>query len=275
MLACTILPHGHRLVDHPGGYDPFSVDLTSALRAGENTLTVQVDYRNAGYPPFGHLVDYLTFGGIYRDVTLRIVHPTHIKNLFVRTFDSLSDPWLDCQVQLSRTEPNLILTARLLDSKGKQIASTNLPVTETTEHIDLRDLSDVFLWSLEKPVLYSIQVTLAKVGQIIDFGFCYDLVSAMPNFVRTEVSISTVSGLTFGLNRHQTYPSSVRLHGSNLCSSRMRTSSNMSCPVTSSALHIIPNRGISSTAAMKSVYWSLKRSPVGSISAIVIGRRSP
>ena len=42
-------------------------------------------------PPFGASIDYLTFGGIYRDVRLRIVPTTYIENIFARPKDVLSD----------------------------------------------------------------------------------------------------------------------------------------------------------------------------------------
>ena len=41
-------------------------------------------------PPFGYEIDYLTFGGIYREVSLRVVPATFIENIFVRPKDVLS-----------------------------------------------------------------------------------------------------------------------------------------------------------------------------------------
>jgi len=38
----------------------------------ENVLTIDVDStQRSDIPPFGHQIDYLTFGGIYREVALR------------------------------------------------------------------------------------------------------------------------------------------------------------------------------------------------------------
>ena len=47
-------------------------------------------------------IDYLTFGGIYREVSLRIVPATFIENVFAKTKDVLTDhPSLDvdCYIQ--------------------------------------------------------------------------------------------------------------------------------------------------------------------------------
>ena len=57
MLAATVYLNGVLLVEHLGGFAPFSVDLTPALAAGPNTLTVVVDSRERpDVPPFGHRV---------------------------------------------------------------------------------------------------------------------------------------------------------------------------------------------------------------------------
>ena len=69
----------------------------------ENVLAVEVDStERPDIPPFGNLVDYLTFGGIYREVSLRIVPQTSIENIFAQPKDVLSDhPSLDVQCFLA------------------------------------------------------------------------------------------------------------------------------------------------------------------------------
>ena len=77
MTASTVYLNGHKLGEYKGGYTPFSFELTGTpiLQPGEdNVLAVQVDStERADIPPFGYEVDYLTFGGIYREVGHRIV----------------------------------------------------------------------------------------------------------------------------------------------------------------------------------------------------------
>ena len=73
MLACTIYLNGTMIGEHLGGYMSFFVDITNELVEGENNLIVYVDSRERkDIPPYGHLVDFLTFGGIYRDVHISI-----------------------------------------------------------------------------------------------------------------------------------------------------------------------------------------------------------
>jgi len=74
-----------KLGEYKGGYTPFSFDLTPHINfAGENVLAVDVDSRErADIPPFGYQIDYLTFGGIYREVALRVV-PGLLSKTFLR-----------------------------------------------------------------------------------------------------------------------------------------------------------------------------------------------
>src|SRR5207302_1189738 len=70
-------------------------------------------------------IDYLTFGGIYREVSLRIVPATFIENIFAKTRDMLSGkPGLDVECFLQASESSrapLSLQAELLD--GDHIVS--------------------------------------------------------------------------------------------------------------------------------------------------------
>ena len=83
-VHCNVTINGKRLGEYRGGYTPFSFELTEpsqSLRrqsafSGRRTSTERKDI-----PPFGSEVDYLTFGGIYREVALRIVPQVFIENI--------------------------------------------------------------------------------------------------------------------------------------------------------------------------------------------------
>lgn len=112
MTSAQVSINGRILGDHDGGYVPFSFDLTDHLRDGENVLNVRLDStERPDVPPNGYMVDYLTFGGIYRDVRLLYVEPVHIKDVFVWTKNLLTDaPELYCDV-----------TVRNLDSRPHEV----------------------------------------------------------------------------------------------------------------------------------------------------------
>ena len=67
--------NGKKLASHDCGYTAFTVDLTDSLApaGGKNILAIRVDSRETlNQPPFGFVVDYMTYGGIYRDVYLDV-----------------------------------------------------------------------------------------------------------------------------------------------------------------------------------------------------------
>ncbi len=86
MTASTVWINGTKLGEYKGGYTPFSFDLTPHLDFnGENVLAVDVDSsERPDIPPFGYEIDYLTFGGIYREVSLRVV-PVDLHRKYLRS----------------------------------------------------------------------------------------------------------------------------------------------------------------------------------------------
>src|SRR5215468_1655409 len=107
MTASTVWINGTRLGEYKGGYTPFSFDLTPHIDfEGENVLAVDVDSsERADIPPFGYEIDYLTFGGIYREVALRIVPSTFIENICVRPKDVLKQtPTVEVDCFIQQTE---------------------------------------------------------------------------------------------------------------------------------------------------------------------------
>ena len=72
---------------HRGGYTGFTVEITDLVdREEENLLTVQLDTReDPTIPPFGFVIDYLTYGGLYREVWLEATAESRLTDLFVYT----------------------------------------------------------------------------------------------------------------------------------------------------------------------------------------------
>jgi len=86
MTASAVWLNGQRIGEYRGGYTPFSFELTPHVAWNDqNVLAVELDSRErSDIPPFGHQIDYLTFGGIYREVSLRVVSPVYLENVFAR-----------------------------------------------------------------------------------------------------------------------------------------------------------------------------------------------
>ena len=91
MTATKVYLNGKALGEYRGGYTPFSFELTKDIKwDGDNVVAVEVDStERKDIPPFGDLVDYLTFGGIYRDVQIRAVGETFIENVFAKPINVL------------------------------------------------------------------------------------------------------------------------------------------------------------------------------------------
>jgi len=207
MLACMVYLNGDLVMEHLGGFISFSVNITDQLRKGENVLNVYVDSRERNdIPPFGHLVDYLTFGGIYRDVTLKILPHSHIETVFVKPTEVLTTPKLSCDVRLNIILPGSKLRAALVDQDGNELAVTWTSVEDTTPQVRFESIPEVQLWNLEDPILYSVNVSLMDGENPVDalssrFGFREAEFRPDGGFYLNGERVQL-----FGLNRHQTYP---------------------------------------------------------------------
>jgi beta-galactosidase len=237
MTASTVWINGVALGEYKGGFTPFSFELTPHLKTGvENVLVVQVDSTERNdIPPFGHEIDYLTFGGIYREVSLRIVPQVYLDNIFARPKDVMSGkPSLEVDCFLAGNSPAgaLSLEVELRDG-NRVVAKASQPVTllpsedpnaamdpvtnaavyastQTTADparhtIALDTLGPIQLWDLQKPHLYTVHVKLLVDGKPSDedsrrIGFR----EAM--FTDNGFSLNGNIVKLRGLDRHQTFP---------------------------------------------------------------------
>ncbi len=79
--------NGIAVARHEGGATPFDVDITAALRDGENLLAVRVREHTPTSDDLDHMSLYADFplAGIFRSVTLFRVPETHVGSLHVTT----------------------------------------------------------------------------------------------------------------------------------------------------------------------------------------------
>lgn len=207
MLAAVVFINGHCVTEHLGGYSPLNVDCTPYLHEGENVITLYVDSRERkDVPPYGHLVDYLTFGGVYRDVTLKILPAIFIDDVFVQPQTELTSPQLACDIRLNCFVQGLMLKLRLLDDAGQCLKESTTPVVDVASRINLGEIDAVSLWGLDNPVLYTLEVTLLEKTTLLDrtttrFGFRQAEFGKDGGFYLNGERIALM-----GLNRHQTYP---------------------------------------------------------------------
>ncbi len=85
--SAVVYVNGAKVGEHHCGYTAFTIDISSALRYGsENVIALSVDSReDQNVPPFGFVIDYMTYGGIYRDVYVTVHETSYIEDVFVST----------------------------------------------------------------------------------------------------------------------------------------------------------------------------------------------
>ena len=196
----TVYINGRELATHRCGYTAFRVELTGYVRCGgENLLAVKLDStENPAVPPFGSLIDYLTCGGLYRDVWLDIRPQRLIHRLFVYTPD-LTHACISCETE---PEDGCRLRFEIFAPDGSLAACQTAAPGQTRLTLAVPDAR---AWSPETPALYRCRVTMTENGADGDavetvFGFRTAVFQADGFYLNGEKVFLR------GLNRHQSYP---------------------------------------------------------------------
>ncbi|HEX9064189.1 MAG TPA: glycoside hydrolase family 2 TIM barrel-domain containing protein, partial [Streptosporangiaceae bacterium] len=228
MTSARAMLNGTLAGRHQGGYLPWSVELTDHLIRGDNVLAVIVDSRWLPVPPGGarrgaRAVDYLQPGGIYRDVTLRVLPDVFLSDVFARPADVLSarrSVDVQCTVDAA-TVPSgpVTITAELLDGPRRlarartvmEITAAGAAATPAVATLNLSGIGDVTLWSPDSPKLYTIRATLTAPPSGGQARPVTHTVSVRTGFreARFEPGGFFLNGQRlqiFGLNRHQLFP---------------------------------------------------------------------
>ena len=240
MCACDIWINGTAVGAHKGGYTPFSIEITRFVSPGETIrLVVRVDSTERDdVPPFGHVVDYLCFGGIYRDVFLRTQDEVYINSVFARPEKVLESekalnvdidiagPEKDVETYVNGRECNEQLSCTLLDGARivNRVTKTLEPITSTGMihgSLRLEKLCDLRLWDTENPTLYTLVV---RIDAIIpsdekkeekedesNARYCIDEYRVPVGFRTVKFTpegffLNGQKMKLYGLNRHQSWP---------------------------------------------------------------------
>jgi len=211
MTAAAVYFNDQKLGEHKGGYTPFTFELTDLIKwSGDNVLAVKVDSRErSDIPPFGGHIDYLTFGGIYRDVKIRVVSPAFIANVFAQArevLESRRSLEVRCFVENRDAATGLTLTAELCDG-SRPLSQAQADVHAGAEYTSVvfNKLPKIALWDLDTPKLYDIHVELKRGAKLLDryttrFGF------RQAEFTPQGFMLNGRILKLRGLNRHQTFP---------------------------------------------------------------------
>ena len=191
----TVYLNGAACAVHRCGYTAFRAEITELVRyGGENLVSVRLDCRENGeIPPFGHVIDYLTYGGLYREVWLDIREQQYIEDIYITT------PAME-RVHVALTTEGRAARVRILDPDGNTAAEAE-GGTEFT-----LDVPGARLWDCDSPTLYTCAAELLdEHGAVIDslretFGFRSIAFKADGFYLNGKKTFLR------GLNRHQCYP---------------------------------------------------------------------
>ena len=214
---CEVFINGKKAYEHHCGYTAFSVDISDMLNYGvENLLTVRVDSReNLNIPPFGFVIDYMTYGGIYRDVYVEVMNQNSLEDVFVKPQVKIGqdiDIWIESEVTVHRMDSIVfgvesgLLLRQWIRKKGKSEYQL-LGEKEVKQEKEILKFSgfQAELWDVESPVLYEVRTELIKDGEM------QDALVVTTGFRKAEFRSDGfyLNGRKFkirGLNRHQSYP---------------------------------------------------------------------
>lgn len=207
----TLYVNGRKTAVHRCGYTAFRAEITDFVHPGANQIAVRLDTtENPAIPPFGFVIDYLTYGGLYREVWVDIRNEGLIDDVFVTT-PSVTTARI--QVTTDQAPQGAALRISINDPSGhviweketEGITSTPDSANHAVSHITA-SIPDALSWDTEHPHLYTcICELLYPKGTILDhqettFGFRTAEFKADGFYLNGEKTFLR------GLNRHQCYP---------------------------------------------------------------------
>lgn len=193
----TVYVNGKELAEHRCGYTAFRVEITGAVHAGENRICVRLDTtENPEVPPFGFVIDYLTYGGLYREAWLDIRSESLIGDVYVTTPTTES---VRIAVTTEKAQDCTCL-AEILNEAGEVLLRERI-----SDGVSEFAVPGARKWSLSDPYRHTCRVTLCKGEAVVDeqnvkFGF------RTAEFGKDHFFLNGKEVFLRGLNRHQCWP---------------------------------------------------------------------
>jgi beta-galactosidase len=163
--------NGHYLGKRPNGYIAFRYDLSKYLRyGGLNTIAVKVD--NSKQPNSR----WYSGSGIYRDVKLVTLNPTHIEQwgTYVTT-PEVTEQSATVKIEVSLTAStgkaqSAVIKTIILDANNTVVGSSSQNAQLTgKQKVNMQLLvKNPTRWSVEKPYLYTVQSQVLINGKEVD-----------------------------------------------------------------------------------------------------------
>lgn len=225
--CAKVFCNGQKAGENHGAYNRFECDITNLIVSGEEYSTAEIAVEVSAAedpqtPPYGYKMDYLVFGGIYREASLLIVPQTHIARL--AAFGK-ADGTIEIEAELSGdglpilsvTDPagQIVLRERLksdhddVEGEGGDCPSCN---EEAHAHAASqkkgqprklhwsRRIDNPLLWDIGAGNLYAAHLEFGEDSIETRFGF------RDASFKPDGFYINSRKVKLLGINRHQSYP---------------------------------------------------------------------
>ena len=192
----TVYVNGLEVGHHCTGYTGFRVEITDFVTPGQDAMiAVELDTtENSATPPFGFVIDYLTYGGLYREAWLDVRQQQYIEDIFVTTPTTT-----DVHVEL-KTQGADVCRLSILEEDGTCLLSK-----QTTSPANLH-FPEAKPWSNVDPHRYILKCELldgyGKVQDTQEVKFGVRTVE----FKNDGFYLNGKKTFLRGLNRHQCYP---------------------------------------------------------------------
>ena len=216
----TVFCNGKKVGEHHCGYTAFTVDLTDNVLYGQdNLLCVRLDSReNLNVPPFGYVIDYMTYGGIYRDVRLEVKEKVSLSDIFVHTaIDFRSSPvtaQITSEIMLTESAENVTIRQYYMPKSTAAAQESWRLLCEQTVSTDVScdkefsltaTITAPLLWDTEEANLYILKTQLYQDNTLLDeTETTFGIREAV--FKKDGFYLNGRKLRIRGINRHQSFP---------------------------------------------------------------------
>ena len=171
---CDVWVNDIKVGSHTGGYTPFSMDITQALKKKGNVLKVRVwDPTDQGEQPCGkqhvkpHGIWYTPVTGIWQTVWLEPVNANHIVDVkIVPDIDNHKVTVKPEIVNPSNDNKIEVVVSELFTDVAKAYSING-------EDVEVSMPADAKLWSPDYPFLYEMSIILYQGNKEVDWVSCY------------------------------------------------------------------------------------------------------
>jgi beta-galactosidase len=204
----TVYINGKEKAVHKCGYTAFTIDVSSDIEGKDAIeIAVKVDSRETlNQPPFGFVIDYMTYGGIYRDVYFEVSEKTYIERLFLYSDIKDSSIFLCSHIRIMNPQRKPLIIKQKVNGKTYTHEVDGNGGLES-QLIEFRqDVGKVKLWDIESPKLYEVVTEIYDTKEKL-----IDTFTETHGFRKSEFRVDGyyLNGKKVkirGLNRHQSYP---------------------------------------------------------------------